>query len=366
MFLLKKSKIAFLIPSLEAGGAERVVATLANSLVITYDVTIIVLYKSPIFFKLNPDINIIYCGDEYQAVYSLKHSITSHLKFIRTIIKIIKSNNIRLLIGFMTTPNIYAVIAAKYSGIRSIISERVHPKYTEASKVWFSVRRHLYPFADKLVIQTQDIADYFSRFIKEKNMQIILNPLNPELISKRDITNKENIILNVGRLNYQKNQDMLIRAFSNINPIDWKLIIVGDGKELANYKRLINELETADKVILTGNVEDVSDYYNKSKIFAFTSRYEGFPNALTEAMYFGLASIATDCPSGPSDLITNEENGFLIPSENQKALEDKLRLLMSNSPIREKMGKAAMNDTDKFKIENISLQWEQLINNLLN
>ena len=364
---MKKQKIAFLIPSLNAGGAERVVATLANSLVDSFDVTIIVLYKSPIFFKLDKDVNVIFCADEYKAIYSLKNSVSSHLRFIRTIIKIVKTNNISLIIGFMTTPNIYAVLTARYSGIKSIISERVHPDYTEASKFWFTIRKRLYPLADILVVQTQDIADYFRKFVNSRKIQIILNPLNPELIDKRDITvEKENIVLNVGRLDYQKNQDMLIRAFANIKNFDWKLVIVGDGREFVNYKDLICKLGLEEQVELAGNVEDVSSYYNKSKIFAFTSRFEGFPNALTEAMYFGLAPIATDCPSGPSELIKNRENGFLIPSENSEILEDKLSLLLSDSQLTEEFGAEAKKDTDKFKIENISKQWELLINNLLN
>ncbi|PNQ73033.1 hypothetical protein C1T31_08545 [Hanstruepera neustonica] len=364
---MQRPRIAFLIPSLETGGAERVVATLSNHLIDFFDVTILVLYKSPIFFDLDPRIQVVFCGDSYKPIYSLKHSFKTHIRLTRKIVSLLKTHNIDLIIGFMTTPNIYAVLASRLVKIPCIISERVHPEYIDTSKFWFKLRRRLYPIADNLIVQTQDIADYFSKFVNPKKIQIILNPLNPSLVEKRDQqVLKENIILNVGRLDYQKNQEMLIKAFANINADNWKLVIVGDGQEKEHYKSLINELNLNGKITLVGNTNNIAEYYNKASLFAFTSRYEGFPNALTEAMFFGLPCIATDCPSGPSELIDDSVNGLLIPSEDQLALEEKLQLLISNPELRSKISIATENNIDKFNVENVSQQWQKIINNLLN
>lgn len=355
-----------MIPSLEAGGAERVVATLSNNLIDYYDVTIIILFESPIFFDIDSRIRIVFCGTRYKPVYSLKHSLKTHFRLTRSVVKNLKAHHIDVIIGFMTTPNIYAIIAARMARIPCIISERVHPEYIKTSKFWFTLRKRLYPFANKLIVQTQDISDYFSKFVNTKKIEIILNPLNPDLVNKKNRqTSNDNLILNVGRLDYQKNQDMLIKAFANVNHENWKLIIVGDGEEKANYEQLINNLQLQNKVVLIGNVSNIAAYYNKADVFVFTSRFEGFPNALTEAMYYGLPCISTDCPSGPSELISDNVNGFLIPSENQQALEEKLELLMNNSELRKKVGHAAEQNIDKFKVETVSLEWQKIINNLL-
>jgi len=363
---VNNQKIAFLIPSLEAGGAERVVATLSNSICANFDVTIIVLYKSEIFYELNKNINIIFCTDIYKPIHNVFKSILIHLKFIRKNYSIIRTNDIKVLIGFMTTPNIYAILVSKLANISCLISERVHPNFTQASKIWFLFRKLIYPYTDYLIVQTKEIAHYFSDFINEEKIKIILNPLNPSLIKKiNNKTERENIILNVGRLDYQKNQDLLIKAFANISNKNWKLILVGDGNKKHSYLALINELKINDSVELVGNIEDVSLYYNKSKIFAFSSRYEGFPNALTEALAFGLACISTDCPSGPTDLINNGENGFLIPVENQSELEMKLQLLMNDDKLRSDFSEKAKLGTEIFESDFVAKQWQELLQKLL-
>src|SRR5690606_22940547 len=113
----------------------------------------------------------------------------------------------------------------------------------------------------------------------------------------------------------------------NIKNEDWALHIIGDGVNRNAYESLIKSLNIEHKVKLLGNKTNVDTYYNESSVFVFTSRFEGFPNALTEAMYFGLPSISTDCPSGPSELITDGYNGFLISVEDQQALEVQLKKL---------------------------------------
>lgn len=363
---MNKQRIAFIIPSLNAGGAERVMSTLSNSLVSNFNITIIVLYQCDIFYDLDKSISVIFCENTYNSKRSAINRIISHIKFIRIISSIVKSNEIELLIGFMTTTNLYAIAVSKINKVPCIISERIHPDYSPISEFVKKVRKNLYRFTDLLVVQTNDIAQFFSTFVNAKKIKVIYNPLNPDLISNKNNTIlKENIILNVGRLDYQKNQDMLIRAFANINNKNWKLIIVGEGIERDNYNRLINELDLESKIELTGNITDIERLYNMSSIFAFTSRFEGFPNALTEAMAFGLACIATNCPSGPSELIIDGQNGYLIDSEDQAALEQKLSCLMNNENIRSNFSYESIKNMEKFEIENISEQWHNLITNLI-
>ena len=124
---------------------------------------------------------------------------------------------------------------------------------------------------------------------------------------------KENIVLSVGRLIRSKHHDKLIEIFSHVAP-GWKLIIVGDDSQKQNnmilLKDLIPKLNMNEKIILAGNQSDVDSYYLKSKIFAFTSSSEGFPNVVGEAMSAGLAVVAFDCVAGPSELIQSGETDF--------------------------------------------------------
>ena len=359
---MKKQKLAFIIPSLKAGGAERVVSTLSNQLIHDFEVIIVVLYKCTPFYPLDDRIQLIYIKDVYTAQQTFFQTIKNNISFVNLIYKQLKGLNIDVIIGFTTTANMYAVMSAKRLKTPSIISERIHPEYGSISKMWYRIRKFLYPKTSYLVVQTQDIKNYFKTFVEEDRIVIINNPLAPELVKQRHIkTTKTNTIITVGRLTDQKNQELLIRAFSNSNFKSWQLIIIGDGEYREKYTHLIKELGIADHVKLVGNITNVADYYNEASIFALTSNYEGFPNALIEAMYFGLPCVSTDCPSGPSDIINDGENGFLFPVNDQIQLEKKLSILMSDSSIRNQFSKNALLSAAHFEVERIGKQWKLLI-----
>lgn len=355
-----KKSIAFVISSLDAGGAQRVVCTLANKLIKSYNITIIVFYECSVFYELDPSIKVQFCKPSYidKPNQNIISSFIGHYQLINKIIKNLKNHKIDLVIGFMTTANIYSIISAKWVKIPCIISERVHPKYSTINPFWVKLRKIFYPKANLIVVQTKEIKNYFSKYIDINKLAIIKNPLDQKLSDSRlPSISKENIVLNVGRLEHQKNQDLLIKAFANLNNKDWTLILVGEGKKRQEYEHLIQTLGINEQVILVGNSQNVSSYYNKAKIFAFTSRFEGFPNALIEAMHFGLACISTDCPTGPSDLISSNINGVLIPVEDQKSLELELNKLINNSTLRDTIGKKAIQATETLDINTITNRW---------
>lgn len=360
---MKKKNIAFVISSLTAGGAERVVSTLSNELVHDFNITIIVFYKCKPFYALDPAINLVFCKQEYKSKINKVKSLLNHFQLINCIFKNLKRNDIDVSIGFMTTTNIYTIIASRMAKIPSVISERIHPSHSKLVSAWVKLRSLIYPKASKIVVQTEGIKSYFTSFIPNDKIAIIKNPLATNFIVDSSVV-KEKIVLNVGRLNFQKNQELLINAFSNVNNNDWKLIIIGKGSRLREHQKLIKELGMEHKVEIINNVTNMSAFYNKASIFASTSDYEGFPNALTEAMHFGLPCIATDCPSGPSELIKDGENGFLIPIKNQVELQKKLELLMSNINLRNKLSDKALVSTAQFGVDVIAQQWKDLINNL--
>ncbi len=364
--MFNKKKIAFIIPSLSPGGAERVVVLLANEFVVNFDVFLIVLYKTDTIYSVNEKVNLIYLQEKYTPSSSFFQAGINNLSYLKKIIKIIKINHINILISFTTSVNIIAVISSFFIKIPTLISERNNPEVYVPNTFWRILRNFCYPFTNGLIVQTELIKGFYQKTIQENKIKIIPNPIDEIMLSARkDYSERENVILTVGRLDANKNQRLLIEAFANLNNGNWKLVIAGDGVLREEYEKLTASLGIADKIEFIGNVQNVWDYYNQAKIFAFTSNSEGFPNALLEAMSFGLPCISTDCPSGPSEIITNDENGYLIEVNNRKQLEDRLSKLINNPAICDQFSQNAISTTCKFNMVEVKKLWEFQIQNFL-
>lgn len=359
--------MAFVIPSLGSGGAERVVSTLANELSAFYDVTIICFTKTDPFYKLGTNVKLLYCVDHIAPSTNMIQAIKSNYKLLKKLTKHLKKEKADVCIGFLTSANVLSALASKWVKIPCIISERIDPKNSKVNKFWDSLRRYCYKKATYLVVQTEEIKAYFANYFPGDHIYILQNPINRELTEKRNGHQypKENFILNVGRLNDQKGQDTLIEAFSEMKNQEWKLLIVGEGKNRKQYEALISKLQLHEKVELIGSTKDISSYYNRAGIFAFTSRFEGFPNALIEAMHFGVPSISTNCPTGPSEIIKHGENGFLIPVDDKEELKAGLNELITNPEKRNKFSIEGMKSVEKFKSDNVIKQWDELIKRCL-
>ena len=138
----------------------------------------------------------------------------------------------------------------------------------------------------------------------------------------------------LGRFIPSKHQQQLIRYFAAIRPVGWRLIFLGEGAGLEEAKRVAQECGVENNVVFAGVIENIDDYYLKSKIFAFTSTSEGFPNALGEAMAGGCACMSFDCEAGPSELIEDGVNGFLIKEMDHQTYQEKLSILIQNKDLR--------------------------------
>tara|TARA_R110000744_G_scaffold376553_1_gene490858 strand:+ start:538 stop:1626 length:1089 start_codon:yes stop_codon:yes gene_type:complete len=358
---MSKKKICFIIPALSSGGAERVLSNLANFLTEDYDVHIITLSYNEAFYKLDPRISLHHCTLYIKPSTSTLAALRSNWSLLKTIIKISRENKFQLLIGFMTTANILSIISSKFLGISVIISERNNPSMENTPKIWKILRRSLYKLANFLVVQTEPIKQFYLKTVNKNKIVIVPNPITMNISSKQLPHKEDNIILNVGRLCPQKAQDILIRAFALTQNNGWKLIIAGEGEDRSKLEKLINELKLIDKVKLAGRVKEIAQIYTQAKIFAFSSVYEGFPNALIEAMYFGIPCISTDCPTGPAELIVDGENGFLTPINHVEEFAGKLEILMTNKDLREKFADKSAEAVSQFDIKNVAEKWKLLI-----
>ena len=220
---------------------------------------------------------------------------------------------------------------------------------------------------DALVLQTNGIKNIYRKKLKAHKITILPNPLSTELAEKRDVSvEKEKLILTVGRLDLNKCHEDLIEAYKALNIKDWKVKIIGDGNRKQELLALINAYDLSNDIEIISKVKDIHRYYNRVSIFVLTSKTEGFPNALLEAMYFGIPSISYNCDFGPSDIIEDNINGFLTPVNNVELLKEKLNMLITNKELRSKFSLKAKESTEQFKSEFVVSKWESLIQNLIN
>jgi GalNAc-alpha-(1->4)-GalNAc-alpha-(1->3)-diNAcBac-PP-undecaprenol alpha-1,4-N-acetyl-D-galactosaminyltransferase len=356
-------KICLVIPSLQPGGMERVMSELAGRFCqkSNLEVHLILYDRDPVIFYKIP---------ENLLIHKPKSRFNNKLRFIYTIgrLRFLRWEIIRIkpdaILSFGEYWNSFVLLALYGLTYPVFVSDRCQPdkglsRFHDALRIW------LYPKASGLIAQTKVAKEIFENRFKNSNILIISNPIR-RIMLMENIEN-EHIILTVGRLIKTKHHDKLIRIFSKLNAPDWKLVIVGgnalkqDG--MSQLQNLITELNLCDRVILTGEQSDVDEYYRKSSIFAFTSSSEGFPNVIGEALSAGLPVVSYDCIAGPSEMIKDGENGYLVRVFDDKTFQDKLQMLISDNNLRNEMSGVAKASVDQFSIENIG---DRFLNVILN
>ena len=170
-------------------------------------------------------------------------------------------------------------------------------------------------------------------------------------------------ILSVGRLFPQKGFDLALRAMALLPPrcADWRLAILGEGPERRSLEVLRDELGLGDRVLLPGQVADPRPWLRQARIFLMSSRSEGFPNALCEAMAAGLPVVSTDCPSGPSDIITPEIDGLLIPADDPRSMAAALERLIGSEDLRNRLAQAAPGVVERYSLDSVMTSWDAVL-----
>ena len=179
------------------------------------------------------------------------------------------------------------------------------------------------------------------------------------------LEHSQNKILAIGRFAEQKGFDLLIETWSYVEKKyqDWFLEIVGEGAGKKELEEKINSLGLKN-VIISPFAKNVRQKYADASIYVLSSRYEGFALVLLEAISMSLPIVSFNCPKGPEEIIEDGVNGYLVPPLNTKMLADKLMLLMGDVEKRKEMGKNGYLLSKKFKIENITAQWINLLESI--
>lgn len=361
-------KIAFHLNCLEQGGAERVVTNLANQFAENgYEVMIATEWQGKDEFQTDPRVKRVHVGlreGDEKKPHPLQ--ILLRIKYLKDFIKKEKPD---ILIPFARKSLYRALMAAYFIKIPVLISIRTDPAghYEElADKIQIPL---LFPRADGCVFQTEGAREFFAPRLQD-NSRIILNPIHPKYIGVPKPEKRSKSVVQSGRLVDFKNQPMLIRAFVNVHKKhpDYDLKIYGgdsfDGtKEI--LETLIAENQAESYIHLMGASDSLEKDLADAALFAFTSDWEGLPNALMEAMALGLPIVATDCPcGGPRTIMTNEADGLLIPIKNQKALEDGINRLLEDRELAERLGMEARKIADRANGEAVFEQWREYIEEL--
>lgn len=342
------------IPSLHAGGMERVMSELAGSFCNNTGLEVyLVLYgKAPEIFYALPENLIVRKPDtKFNDSFRFFNTI-SRLLYLRKTIKNINPDSV---LSFGEYWNSFVLLAL--SGLRYpvYVSDRCQPDKT-LGKFHNGLRNFLYPKAAGVIAQTKKAAEIYLNLYRVKDIQVIGNPVRE--IKKDPDVDPQNIVLSVGRLIKSKNFDLLIKLFINAREPGWQLVIVGDDAlKQQNRKyldKLIEGFNAGEYVKLEGKQNNIDDYYRKSRIFAFTSESEGFPNVIAESLSAGLPVVAFDCIAGPSEIIEDNVNGFLIPLFDFDGFVEKLKLLMKDESVRQRLSSNALSSVEKFSTEKIA------------
>ena len=365
--------ISILIYSLASGGAERQVSILLKELSTIYNITL-VLMNDTIFYEVPKNVEIVFLEKSNPFENGIKKLLK--LPFLGLKYKkILKEKQIEVSLSFMNRPNYVNVFARLFgSGAKTIISERIAPSMEYQTS---SLKDKISRFLIKILYKKADIVLCNSKGIQQDlnnwnimNVKVIYNMLNFKCIENKKY--EKFTFINIGRLEPQKNHQLLIKAFKKAN-IDAELLIIGEGYLRKDFEILIEKLGLKDKVKLLGRQNNPAKFLAKADGFVFSSSYEGFPNVLLEALACELPIISTDCKSGPREILAPNteykdlkdieiaEYGVLTPVGDVEKMREAMKMMYENETLRDKLKSKAKKRANDFSVEKIIKKWREVI-----
>ncbi|MBO5144098.1 MAG: glycosyltransferase [Lachnospiraceae bacterium] len=363
-------KIVFHLNCLERGGAERVVTTLSGQFAAHgYEVYIATEWQGEDEYETDPRVKRVHVG--FTQKQERHNRIRKYADRIVNLRRFLKETKPDIVIAFARKANYRALTAAIGMKLPVLISVRINPiGYYDflSDKIQIPL---LFRRAAGCVFQTPDQRDFFPPYVR-KNSRIILNPINDKFIGNPIPEKREKVVVHSGRLVDFKNQLLLIRAFEKVHQKhpDYILKIYGpdsfDGTK-EKLEALIAELHADTYVKLMGGSAALEKDMRNAAVAAYSSDYEGMPNALLEAMALGLPVVATDCPpGGPRMVIAHEKNGLLVPVRDEDALAAAINRLIEDRDFAEALGKNASQIGQKASSEVIFEEWRSYVEEIWN
>ncbi|HYW91800.1 MAG TPA: glycosyltransferase family 4 protein [Gammaproteobacteria bacterium] len=362
-------KIALVGPSLGGGGAERVLTTLANAWVTRGREIVLVTLSGT-----DDDTYLLRAQVRRIGLEMLKESacaaegLINNLHRIRILRRTFGGIDPDVVLSFTTTTNILSVLSCTGTGIPVVVSERASAQDHPPTGPWRRLLRHAYRRAAAVVVQTEAGARWFRGPIGD-HVYVVPNPL-PAWATRQDMEpyrpdmggSRSHRLIAMGRLERQKGFDLLLEAFAGIahRYPDWVLVVAGEGSLRDELQGQARRLGLADRVSFPGFLHAPLAVLRAGDAFVLSSRYEGMPNALLEAMACGMPCVSFDCRTGPGELIDHEVDGLLVPPEDVEGLGQALARVMGDPSLRRRLGRGAARVTERFNVDRIITEWESV------
>jgi glycosyltransferase involved in cell wall biosynthesis len=368
-------RILVLISSLRGGGAERAAVTLSRLWTDgghTVRLTTIDSAKSDVY-DVDPRVSRGELDLERPSP-TIFHAVFNNLRRVAATRREIKTFAPDIVVALMPTANVLAAVSAIGLPAKVIGCERSHPPQIPMDRLRELARKTIYGLLDATAALTTETADWLKANTRARRVHVIPNvvvwPLQettPHVAPDAICSAGRSITLAAGRLDPQKGFDELIDAFANVaqSRPGWDLVILGEGPLRADLEQQIRLLNLSDRILMPGRVGNIADWYARASLYVMSSRHEGFPNVLAEAMAHGLPAISYDCDTGPRDIIRHDIDGVLVPPGDTKALADSLADLMADEGRRNRYAARAPDVRARFSTETVMRKWNALFAELM-
>lgn len=359
---MDRKTLLFYINAIHEGGAERVILRLANHFSqVGYRSIVVTSFVDDNEYPVPDGVERISIEREEIKQSKLKRNISR----IIALRKICKSVRAEAIISFMCEPIFRSICATVGLPIKRIVSVRNDPKVEYSGKVGHFVGKYMLPWADGCVFQTEEAQAWFPKRLQNKS-KVIFNEVDKVFFAAEYVGGND--IVTLGRLNKQKNQLMLIRAFARIADEfpNRHLCIYGIGDQKEFLQNEISRLQMEHAIKLMGMTTNSADILAHAGLFVLSSDYEGMPNALMEALAVGVPCISTDCPcGGPRTLIQNGANGLLVPVNDEDAMSEAMKALLSDNNHACALGKNAKTMARSFAPDAVFQEWKNYVEKVI-
>lgn len=357
---------------MNAGGAERVAATLVNAWAARGDEVVLVpthLSSTRSFYPISDEVNVTWLSQHLPA-WPVPRVVRKWLGMR----KLVRQEKPDVVVSFLTNVNVATLISLQGLKVPVVVCERTNPAHaTNVGRVLNWLRKRYYPKAASVCVQTTGAEQALRRMVPQlPNVVAIPNPLPKEIwhIQRQESVEKESParIDALGRLVSGKGFALLINAFAEVaeQRPHWHLYIHGEGPQRQELERQAELVGLKDRIHLPGRTEYPWHELAQAQIFVLSSHYEGFPNALLEAMALGLPCVTTDCPSGPADISQQGVDALLVPVANKQAMAQALAELMDDRLLRGALGqRAAQSVRARYALDVVLQQWDQVFKQLM-
>jgi glycosyltransferase involved in cell wall biosynthesis len=362
-------RIAFILPTFGAGGAERVASLLCNCWVDQgHDVAALTFEGSGDEQIYALDKRVARHGiDALNRSRGLASRVITNVRRLARLRAALKAFRPDVALAFTTEANVVAVWSALGLGVPVVVSERNQPDRPGLGLFTRAARRVSYPLAAALVVQTEAIAAW-ARSHFGASVHVLPNPVR--LASWGDTPRSKQTkkqIVAAGRLVPQKGFDVLIASFAELAAAfpAWTLVIYGEGGEREALEALVRRASLGEAITLPGIRKDMGGAFAAADLFVLPSRYEGYPNVLIEALASGCAVIATDCPGATAEILEGGKYGLMVEPGNVAALTTQLERMMSDETLREQFAAQAREAVVTLDVGTVGRRWLELMSGLV-